>query len=115
MATNADNVILLGDPLQLAHVSLGTHPAGVGASVLEHMLTESETLRHDTVPPDRGVFLDRTFRMHPALCEFLSTMVYEKRLLSAASCALQRIDAPWFTGAGLRYVPLDSRRQRAVF
>ena len=107
MATNADNVILLGDPLQLAHVSLGTHPAGVGASVLEHMLTESETLRHDTVPPDRGVFLDRTFRMHPALCEFLSTMVYEKRLLSAASCALQRIDAPWFTGAGLRYVPLD--------
>lgn len=107
MATNADNVILLGDPLQLAHVSLGTHPAGVGASVLEHMLTESETVRHDTVPPDRGVFLDRTFRMHPALCDFLSTMVYEKRLLSAASCALQRIDAPWFTGAGLRYVPLD--------
>ncbi len=107
MATNARNVILLGDPLQLAHVSLGTHPAGVGASVLEHLLTESETVRHDTVPPDRGVFLDRTFRMHPALCDFLSTMVYEKRLHSAGSCSLQRIDAPWFAGAGLRYVPLD--------
>jgi uncharacterized protein len=107
MATNADNVVLLGDPLQLAHVSLGTHPAGVGASVLEHMLAESETVSHDTVPPDRGVFLDRTFRMHPVLCDFLSTMLYEKRLLSAASCALQRIDAPWFTGAGLRYVAVD--------
>ncbi|MDB5070940.1 MAG: family RecB-like putative nuclease [Candidatus Eremiobacteraeota bacterium] len=101
-ATNAGNVILLGDPLQLAHVSLGTHPEGAGASVLEHLLGE-----HDTVPDDRGVFLDRTFRMHPALCDFVSTMVYEGRLCSAASCATQRIDAPWFTGAGLRYAAVD--------
>ena len=102
MATNADNVILLGDPLQLAHVSLGVHPVGAGASVLEHLLGE-----HGTVPEDRGVFLDRTFRMHPALCDFVSTMVYEGRLCSAASCAVQRIDAPWFAGAGLRYVPVE--------
>jgi predicted RecB family nuclease len=102
MATNAGNVILLGDPLQLAHVSLGIHPQGAGASVLEHLLGE-----HDTVPEDRGVFLDRTFRMHPALCDFVSTMVYEGRLCSAASCAVQRIDAPWFSGAGMRYVPVD--------
>ena len=102
MATNADNVILLGDPLQLAHVSLGIHPDGAGASVLEHMLGED-----GTVPEDRGVFLDRTFRMHPALCDFVSTMVYEGRLCSAASCAAQRIDAPWFAGAGLRYVPVE--------
>ncbi len=102
MATNADNVILLGDPLQLAHVSLGVHPEGAGASVLEHLLGE-----HGTVPEDRGVFLDRTFRMHPALCDFVSTMVYDGRLCSAASCAAQRIDAPWFAGAGMRYVPVD--------
>lgn len=102
MATNADNVILLGDPLQLAHVSQGTHPEGSGASVLEHLLGE-----FDTIPEDRGVFLDRTFRMHPALCEFVSTMVYHGRLCSAASCAAQRIDAPWFAGAGLRYYPVE--------
>jgi uncharacterized protein len=102
MATNADNVILLGDPLQLAHVSLGVHPQGAGASVLEHLLGE-----HGTVPEDRGVFLDRTFRMHPALCDFVSTMVYDGRLCSAASCAAQRIDAPWFGGSGMRYVPVD--------
>ncbi|HEV2740003.1 MAG TPA: TM0106 family RecB-like putative nuclease [Candidatus Elarobacter sp.] len=102
MATNADNVILLGDPLQLAHVSLGVHPESAGASVLEHLLGE-----HGTVPEERGVFLDRTFRMHPALCDFVSTMVYEGRLCSAASCAAQRIDAPWFAGAGMRYVPVD--------
>ncbi|MEA2688329.1 MAG: hypothetical protein QOD51_936, partial [Candidatus Eremiobacteraeota bacterium] len=110
-ALNAANVILLGDPLQLAHVSLGTHPEGAGASVLEHVLAERDPVRgivpYDTVPDDRGVFLDRTFRMHPALCDFVSTMVYEGRLCSAASCAKQRIDAPWFAGAGLRYVPVD--------
>jgi predicted RecB family nuclease len=109
MATNAGNVILLGDPLQLAHVSVGTHPDGVGASVLEHLLADESAPGgvHETVPDDRGVFLDRTFRMHPALCEFVSTMVYDGRLCSAASCARQRIDAPWFAGAGLRYVPVE--------
>jgi len=111
VALNAGSVILLGDPLQLAHVSLGTHPQDAGASVLEHVLAERDPVRglvrFDTVPDDRGVFLDRTFRMHPALCEFVSDMVYEGRLCSAASCAHQRIDAPWFSGAGLRYVPVD--------
>src|ERR1700681_3594654 len=102
MGLNAGNVILLGDPLQLAHVSLGTHPDGAGASVLEHLLGDE-----GTIAEDRGVFLDRTFRMHPALCDFVSTMVYEGRLCSAASCAAQRIDAPWFAGAGLRYVEVD--------
>ncbi|HEY0381249.1 MAG TPA: TM0106 family RecB-like putative nuclease [Candidatus Elarobacter sp.] len=98
----ANNVILLGDPLQLAHVSLGTHPDGAGASVLEHLLAAE-----GTIAEDRGVFLDRTFRMHPALCDFVSTMVYEGRLCSAASCKTQRIDAPWFAGAGMRFVPVE--------
>jgi uncharacterized protein len=108
IATNADNVILLGDPLQLAHVSVGTHPDGAGASVLEHLLADesAEDGVRETMPPDRGVFLDRTFRMHPALCDFISAMVYGGRLCSAASCAAQRIEAPGFTGAGLRYVPV---------
>ena len=107
MATNARNVILLGDPLQLAHVSRGTHPEGARVSVLEHLLAEPGAAGPcDTIPEDRGIFLDRTFRMHPALCEFVSTMVYEGRLCAAASCARQRIDALWFTGAGLRYVPV---------
>jgi uncharacterized protein len=108
MATNARNVILLGDPLQLAHVSRGTHPEGARLSVLEHLLAEpGAAVPRGTIPEDRGVFLDRTFRMHPALCEFVSEMVYEGRLCAAASCARQRIDAPWFAGAGLRYVPVE--------
>ncbi len=101
VSTCAENVLLLGDPLQLAHVSQGVHPAGAGASVLEHVLGGE-----GTIAEDRGVFLDRTFRMHPALCDFVSRTVYEGRLAATPSCALQRIDAPWHSGAGLRYVPV---------
>ena len=60
MGTSARNVILLGDPLQLAQVSQGVHPEGTGASVLEHLLGDAPT-----IPEDRGVFLERSFRMHP--------------------------------------------------
>jgi superfamily I DNA and/or RNA helicase len=45
--------------------------------------------------------------MHPALCEFISQLVYGGRLHAAAACARQRLDAPWFAGAGLRYVPVE--------
>src|SRR5439155_24552467 len=75
MGTAARNVILLGDPLQLAQVSQGTHPAGTGASVLEHLLAGRAT-----VPPDMGVFLERTRRMHPDVCRFVSEVVYDGRL-----------------------------------
>jgi uncharacterized protein len=75
MGTAARNVILLGDPLQLAQVSQGTHPEGTGASVLEHLLGS-----HPTVPADMGIFLDRTRRMHPDVCAFISEIVYESRL-----------------------------------
>jgi predicted RecB family nuclease len=98
MGTAARNVILLGDPLQLAQVSQGTHPEGTGASALEHLLGE-----HPTVPPDRGIFLDRTRRMHPDVCRFVSEIVYEGRLDGLPEVARQ---ATAF-GTGLRYLPVD--------
>ena len=87
----AHNVILLGDPLQLAHVTQGTHPGGSGLSVLEHVLGE-----HATIPEDRGVFLSATRRMHPSICEFISEQIYDGRLTSHPSCAVQN------TGCGHR-------------
>jgi hypothetical protein len=72
MATAARNLVLLGDPLQLAQVSKGSHPDGVGRSVLEHLLGT-----HATVPPDRGLFLEESWRMHPDVCAFVSEVVYE--------------------------------------
>ena len=98
MGTAARNVILLGDPLQLAQVSQGTHPEGTGASVLEHLLGT-----HPTVPADMGIFLDRTRRMHPDVCAFISEIVYESRLEGIPEVACQ---ATAF-GTGLRYLPVE--------
>src|SRR5207247_8110949 len=98
MGTAARNVILLGDPLQLAQVSQGTHPGGSGASVLEHLLAGRAT-----VPPDTGVFLDRTRRMHPDVCRLISEVVYDGRLQWTPEVARQ---ATAF-GTGLRYLPVE--------
>ncbi|PYN92509.1 MAG: hypothetical protein DMD91_32150 [Candidatus Rokuibacteriota bacterium] len=98
MGTAARNIILLGDPLQLAQVSQGTHPAGSGASVLEHLLAGRAT-----VAPDMGVFLDRTRRMHPDVCRFVSEVVYDGRLQWTPEVAQQ---ATAF-GTGLRYLAVE--------
>jgi uncharacterized protein len=96
--TSAGNLILLGDPLQLPHVSQAVHPEGTSLSVLEHLLGE-----HPTVPAERGLFLDQTRRMHPAVCEFISDEVYEGRLKSHPDCALQSVGGE----AGIRCLPVQ--------
>jgi predicted RecB family nuclease len=98
MGTAARNVILLGDPLQLAQVSQGTHPEGTGLSVLEHLLGT-----RSTVAPEMGIFLDRTRRMHPDVCGFVSEIVYDSRLVGIPDLARQATDF----GTGLRYLPVD--------
>ena len=102
MGTCARNVILLGDPQQLAQVGQAVHPPGAGVSVLEHLLGE-----HTTIPPERGLFIDETRRMHPDICRFISRAIYEDRLESFSDCANQRIEAPGrLTGTGVRYMPV---------
>jgi predicted RecB family nuclease len=86
-SSSANSVLLLGDPLQLAQVSKGTHPDASGASVLEHVLGDGAT-----ITADRGVFLSETRRMHPAVCGFISSQFYEGRLSSYLDCSDQRID-----------------------
>jgi predicted RecB family nuclease len=103
MATCARNVILVGDPQQLAQVLQGSHPPGSGASVLTHLLGEA-----DTIPPDRGVFLERTFRLHPDVCAYISAEFYDGRLLPDPSTA-ERTTA---FGTGLRYVEVAHEGNR---
>ena len=71
----AHNVVLLGDPQQLAQPRQGSHPPGAGTSALEHVLGH-----HSTMPDEQGLFLDHTYRMHPDLCAFTSEAFYEGRL-----------------------------------
>lgn len=100
-STAAQNVVLLGDPLQLAQVSQGAHPLGTDLSVLEHLL-----LGDETIDPACGVFLDVSYRMHPEICAFISHAVYEDRLRPAAGCERNRVDSPGLGGSGLRYLPV---------
>jgi predicted RecB family nuclease len=103
MGTSARNLILLGDPLQLAQVSQGVHPDGAGASVLEHLLGE-----HGTIPPELGIFLDRTRRMHPDVCRFVSEVFYESRLDAIDECAGQTVDAAGaLAGTGVRFIEAE--------
>jgi uncharacterized protein len=111
VAQGARSIVLLGDPQQLAHVSQGMHPHGSGASVLVHLLGE-----HDTVPAGRGVFLDRTWRMHPEVCRFVSRTMYDGRLHPIDGLDRQRVDSVGLSGSGLRLMQVDhlDNRQRAL-
>ncbi|MGH7835685.1 MAG: DEAD/DEAH box helicase, partial [Candidatus Binatia bacterium] len=105
MGTSACNVILLGDPLQLAQVSQGVHPPGSGASVLEHLLGQSTT-----IPEERGLFLDRSHRMHPDVCAFISEIVYAGRLHSHGSAARRTTSF----GTGIRFRPVEHQGNRSA-
>ncbi len=101
--------MLLGDQQQLAQVSQGIHPPGAQASVLEHLLGGA-----DTVPRNRGLFLSRSWRMHPDVCRFISETSYEGRLHSVPECARQRIDSPGLSGTGLRWLPVEHAGNRGA-
>ena len=99
VAAAARNLVLLGDPQQLAQPGKGIHPPGAAVSSLEHLLDSGR----DTIPEDRGVFLATSRRMHPDVCAFISTAFYEGRLRSHPGCARQRIDGDGeLAGTGLR-------------
>ncbi|HXO83093.1 MAG TPA: AAA domain-containing protein, partial [Mycobacterium sp.] len=75
VAASAANLLLLGDPQQLPQVSQGTHPEPVNGSALGWLVED-----HRTLPAERGYFLDRSRRMHPAVCDPVSVLAYEGRL-----------------------------------
>ncbi|MDP9239019.1 MAG: DNA2/NAM7 family helicase, partial [Actinomycetota bacterium] len=106
----ADNLVLFGDPQQLSQPAKGMHPPGAQASALEHLLAGGST-----IDPRLGVFLDRTWRMHPEICAFVSETCYDGRLMAHEACAKQRVDAPGLiTGAGLRWIPVEHRHNSAA-
>ncbi|MDP3186244.1 MAG: AAA family ATPase, partial [Anaerolineales bacterium] len=98
----AESVILLGDPRQLEQPIQGSHPDGADVSALDHILGG-----HATVPPDRGLFLEETWRLHPSICAFNSELFYEGRLHPRPGLENQTIRSKGkVSGAGLRYVPV---------
>ena len=98
----AANLVLLGDPQQLDQPLQGTHPPGAEASALGHVLAGDSTM-----PPDRGLFLERTRRLHPDLCRFTSEAFYEGRLSALPGLENQDLAGPGaLAGTGVRFVPV---------
>jgi uncharacterized protein len=79
----ARSLILLGDPQQLEQPLKGTHPPGAERSALAHLLDGAATM-----PAEKGLFLARTWRLHPDVCAFTSKAFY------AVSSSRRRTGAP---------------------
>lgn len=79
VASAARNLLLLGDPQQLPQVSQGTHPEPVDHSALGWLVSDGSA-GHHTLPPERGYFLEFSYRMHPDVCGPVSRLSYDGRL-----------------------------------
>ncbi|WP_378561870.1 bifunctional RecB family nuclease/DEAD/DEAH box helicase [Nocardia halotolerans] len=83
VAVSARNLLLVGDPVPPR--AQATHPAPVQVSALEWLCDGAATL-----PAAHGYFLDRTWRMHPAVCAPLSASCYDGRLRAAENRSTAR-------------------------
>jgi uncharacterized protein len=116
VSTAARSVVLLGDPQQLDQPTQGSHPEGAGASALEHVLAGEPT-----IDPQRGLFLESTWRLHDDICEFTSDQFYGGQLKPRPFNKRQSVQRAFgaqglfgsasagrelpVSGSGLRYLP----------
>lgn len=107
MGLSTRNIVLVGDQMQLAQPIQGVHPGESGLSVLDYLLQGAAT-----IAPERGIFLEKTWRMHGDVCRFISEVVYDGRLHPEPGNRNQRLllrdDAhPALAASGIRFVPID--------
>lgn len=108
VARAGKGLVLFGDPAQLEQPQKGVHPLGAEVSTLEHWLGGDAL----TIPPHLGVFLSKTRRLHPKICDFISSAFYEGRLTPEPALGLeeQAVTLPGaVSGAGVRFVPVEHR------
>ncbi|MBA3991924.1 MAG: helicase [Cyanobacteria bacterium DS2.3.42] len=107
MAPSAKNLVLIGDQMQLSQPIQGSHPGESGKSLLEYLLQDQQV-----VPDDFGIFLGKTWRMHPDVCSFISGAVYEDRLHPEAHTTERTLKLPdgetslILRSSGLIFVPV---------
>ena len=106
MALAAKNFIFMGDQMQLAQPTQGTHPGRSGDSILDYLL-DGEAI----IPEDMGVLLPVSYRMHPSICETVSNMVYESQLKPAKGTerlAIQNVSHPSIRQEnGIVFIPVN--------
>jgi len=108
MSPAANNIMLMGDQMQLEQPIQGTHPRDSGSSALNYYLAG-----HQTIPRDLGIFLDTSFRMRPEICSTVSEIMYEGRLESDLKTSQRSIALGGSRselgdqGAGIVFVPVS--------
>lgn len=108
MSRATNNIVLIGDQMQLGQPTQGTHPGESGMSALDYYMGTQAT-----IPDDQGIFLGTTWRMHPNVNEFISDGIYEGRLSAAEGNERQVIRVPnGYEGAltleaGVLVVPVE--------
>lgn len=96
------SLVLLGDPQQLEQPIQGSHPEGTDVSALQHVLDGAATIGNE-----QGLFLEETWRLHPAICSFTSELFYEGRLHCRGGLERQEVKSSGrIRGAGLRFLPV---------
>ena len=104
----ADSLVLLGDPQQLDQPTKGTHPDGTGVSALAYLLGDRQTIEEN-----QGLFLEETWRLHPAVCDFTSGVFYRGRLKSRPGMEMQNIACGIpVSGTGLRLMSVHHEGNR---
>lgn len=106
MAGAAANIVLVGDQMQLPQPVQGVHPGETGRSSLEYLLEDKAT-----VSENRGILLNETRRLHPALCAFISEAIYDGRLEAHPITAKRHLvlrpgASAVLRPAGLSFVPV---------
>lgn len=71
-------------------------------SALDHILGGDRT-----IPTDKGLFLEETWRLHPAICAYTSELFYDGKLRSKTGLEKQVIKGLGpFSGSGLYLLPV---------
>ena len=110
MAGVTRNFLFLGDPNQLSQPSHGIHPPGVNLSVLDHVIQDEPTM-----PVDYGLFLETSYRLHPAVCAFISEAFYDGKLEPDQSTKRQDLaTSNGSGGVGLRYISVEHAGNRTL-
>lgn len=107
MSVCARNIVMIGDPCQLPQVIQASHPEPASLSCLEWMIGTSRL-----VEPEKGIFLEETWRMHPKLCKYISEQFYEGRLHANPDTAHQAVLTPSLPEAGAYHVPVTHQEPR---
>ncbi|MEA2026604.1 MAG: AAA domain-containing protein, partial [Chloroflexota bacterium] len=98
-----ESLVLLGDPQQLDQPLKGSHPPGAERSALAHLLDGAAVM-----PEGRGLFMEKTWRLHPAICEYTSEVFYESELLPESGNEKQSLSGRGVVdGEGIRLVGVD--------